>query len=159
METARPLVDIYVHDWISSQSLKREWFFEERDGNCRLMDPFVKHLSGTAQMWQRAIAPHAEWIARTLWKGRTPSPRWKSLATPLTQARRRIAQGGDPSPRILSGPKPVKICLTCGGRLKRKHRTTTAVDVLRKYHGQTYCKRQRLDGSLPSRRKRQLNEQ
>lgn len=119
METARPLVDIYVHDWISSQSLKREWFFEERDGNCRLMDPFVKHLSGTAQMWQRAIAPHAEWIARTLWKGRTPSPRWKSLATPLTQARRRIAQGGDPSPRILSGPKPVKICLTCGGRLKR----------------------------------------
>jgi CRISPR-associated endonuclease Cas1 len=119
MEMARPLVDIYVHDWITSESLRRDWFFEERDGNCRLMDPFVKHLSGTAQVWQRAIAPYAEWIARTLWKRRTQSRTSKSLATPLTQARRRIAQGGDPNPCFVSSPEPLEVCRTCGRGLKR----------------------------------------
>jgi CRISPR-associated endonuclease Cas1 len=119
MEAARPLVDAYVHGWIISERLRRDWFFEERDGNCRLINSFVRHLSQTACMWQRAIAPHAEWIARTLWKRRTQSTRSRPLSTPLTQARRRIAQGGDPSPRILSGPNRVKVCLTCGGRLKR----------------------------------------
>jgi CRISPR-associated endonuclease Cas1 len=119
METVRPLVDSYVHDWITRESLRRDWFFEERDGNCRLMDPFVKHLSGTAQMWQRAVAPHAEWVARTLWKKRTSSCKWKPLATPLTQSRRRVAQGGDSNLRIVSGPKPLAVCLKCGGPLKR----------------------------------------
>jgi CRISPR-associated endonuclease Cas1 len=119
MEAARPLVDIYVHDWIIRESLRRDWFFEERDGNCRLMDSFVRHLSGTSHMWQRAVAPHAEWIASTLWKRRTQSTRSTLLATPLTQARRRIAQGGDPNKRTVSGPKPVEVCLTCGGRLTR----------------------------------------
>jgi CRISPR-associated endonuclease Cas1 len=119
MEAVRPLVDTYVHEWITTESLRRDWFFEERDGNCRLMDSFVKQLCGTAHMWQRAIAPHAEWIARTLWKRRTRSNRTRPLSTPLTQSRRRIAQGGDPSPRIISGPKPLQVCPTCGERLKR----------------------------------------
>jgi hypothetical protein len=70
-------------------------------------------------MWQSAVAPHAESIACTLWKRRTQSRTSKSLATPLTQARRRIAQGGDPNARNIAGPKPVEVCLTCGGRLTR----------------------------------------
>jgi CRISPR-associated endonuclease Cas1 len=118
METVRPLVDIYVHDWIIRESLRRDWFFEERDGNCRLMDSFVRHLSGTSQMWQRAVASHAEWIARTLWKRRSQANRSRPLSTALTQARRRIAQGGNAPPKA-SGPKPLEVCLTCGGRLKR----------------------------------------
>ena len=36
MEAARPLVDAYVFDWITSEPLRREWFFEIRSGNCRL---------------------------------------------------------------------------------------------------------------------------
>jgi CRISPR-associated endonuclease Cas1 len=119
METARPLVDIYVHDWIKHQLLRRDWFFEERDGNCRLMSTFVEQLSGTSQMWQRAVAPHAEWIVRTLWKGR-PQSRSKPLATRLTQTQRRIAQGGNPSPPAHPGPRPVQVCLSCGGRTNRE---------------------------------------
>jgi CRISPR-associated endonuclease Cas1 len=107
VETARPLVDIYVHDWISHQLLRREWFFEDRDGNCRLMGPFVRKLSETSEMWQRLIAPHAEWIARTLWKRRTQASKSKLLSTPLTQDHRRIAQGADRTRSILSGPKPL----------------------------------------------------
>jgi CRISPR-associated endonuclease Cas1 len=119
METARPLVDIYVHDWIKHQLLRRDWFFEDRDGNCRLMGTFVKRLSETSQMWQRAIAPHAEWIARTLWKKRTRSHDAKLLATRLTQANRRTAQGGNPRVSLVSGPKPLQVCPICGERLKR----------------------------------------
>lgn len=126
METARPLVDIYVHDWIKHQLLRRDWFFEDRDGNCRLMGSFVEQLSGTSQMWQRAVAPQAEWIARTLWKCRTQSRRTKPLATRLTQTQRRIAQGGNPSPPIVSGPMPLQVCPNCGEHLKR---------------GTTYCAR------------------
>jgi CRISPR-associated endonuclease Cas1 len=119
METARPLVDIYVHDWIKHETLRRSWFFEQHDGNCRLMGPFAELLSGTAQMWQRAIAPHAEWIARTLWKTQAQSRRGPSLATRLTQARRRTAQGGDPVPPSNPGPRPIEVCLTCGARVSR----------------------------------------
>ena len=54
MEVVRPQVDAYVLDWITRQPLNREWFFEQRDGNCRLMAPFAVQLrkpprSGVAQ--------------------------------------------------------------------------------------------------------------
>ncbi|HVB54806.1 MAG TPA: hypothetical protein VNE63_00020 [Candidatus Acidoferrales bacterium] len=41
----------YVLDWISREPLSREWFFEQRDGNCRLMGSFAVRLSETAQTW------------------------------------------------------------------------------------------------------------
>jgi CRISPR-associated endonuclease Cas1 len=134
METARPLVDIYVHDWIKHETLRRGWFFEGHDGNCRLMGPFAELLSGTAQMWQRAIAPHAEWIARTLWKRQSQSRRGPSLATRLTQARRRTAQGGDPVASLNPGPRPLEVCLTCGVRVSRdaSHCAQCAGDVSRR---------------------------
>jgi hypothetical protein len=37
MEPVRPLVDAYVFDWLSRGPLRREWFFEQTNGNCRLM--------------------------------------------------------------------------------------------------------------------------
>src|SRR5438093_106470 len=67
MEAIRPQVDAYVLDWLLSQPLRREWFFEQRDGNCRLMASFAIRLSETAHMWARAIGPVAEWTARQLW--------------------------------------------------------------------------------------------
>src|SRR5207245_1711185 len=45
MEAVRPKVDAYVLDWIMSQPLRREWFFEQRDGNCRLMAQFASRLA------------------------------------------------------------------------------------------------------------------
>ena len=44
MEPVRSAVDSYLLDWITRQPLKREWFFEQRDGNCRLMAPFAVRL-------------------------------------------------------------------------------------------------------------------
>src|SRR6202165_730487 len=41
MEAVRPQVDSYLHDWILREPLHRDWFFEQRDGNCRLMGPFA----------------------------------------------------------------------------------------------------------------------
>src|SRR5215467_6274224 len=57
LEPVRPIVDAYLLDWITRQLLRREWFFEPRDGNCRLMGIFAKHSSETAPTWVRAMAP------------------------------------------------------------------------------------------------------
>ena len=73
MEAARPLVDAYVFDWITREPLRREWFFEARSGNCRLMADFTERLTHTASMWARAVAPHAEMIARQFWSRRKRS--------------------------------------------------------------------------------------
>src|SRR5262249_32708837 len=69
MEPVRPQVDAYLLEWITRDAFKREWFFERSDGNCRLMAPFAARLSQTAPTWGRAVAPFAEWVARTLWSG------------------------------------------------------------------------------------------
>jgi len=53
MEAVRPQVDAYVLDWVLSQPLRREWFFEQRDGTCRLMASFAIRLTQTAQVWAR----------------------------------------------------------------------------------------------------------
>jgi len=66
MEPVRPQVDAFVLDWITREPLKRSWFFEQRDGNCRLMSTLAVQLSETAPTWGRAVAPLAEWVARVL---------------------------------------------------------------------------------------------
>src|SRR5205823_12681620 len=63
MDAIRPQVDAYVLDWVLSQPLRREWFLEQRNGNCRLMAPFAIRLTETASVWARAIGPVAEWVA------------------------------------------------------------------------------------------------
>jgi CRISPR-associated endonuclease Cas1 len=57
MEPVRPKVDAFVLDWITRSPLKREWFFEQRNGNCRLMASLTTRLSETASTWRVAIAP------------------------------------------------------------------------------------------------------
>src|ERR1700686_2567008 len=37
MEAGGPQVDAFLLDWITSGPVKRKWFFEQRDGNCRGM--------------------------------------------------------------------------------------------------------------------------
>jgi len=61
MEPVRPQVDAFVLDWITREPLSRQWFFEQRDGNCRLMAPLAIRLSETVPTWGRAVAPFAEW--------------------------------------------------------------------------------------------------
>src|SRR5207253_10178039 len=93
MEAIRPQVDAYVLNWILSQPLRREWFFEQRDGNCRLMAPFAIRLTETAGVWARAIGPVAEWVARQLWSTTQKRARNNLPPTRLTQTRRREVKG------------------------------------------------------------------
>ena len=114
MEAVRPKVDAYVLDWIMSQPLKREWFFEQRDGNCRLMASFAIRLSETAPMWRHAIAPVAEWVARALWSNSAKPARQVVPPTRLTQRHKREAKGAPSFPIAKRVPQRQKLCPGCG---------------------------------------------
>src|ERR1700730_15371328 len=89
------------------------------------MGSFAIRLSETAATWGRAVAPIAEWVARTLSVGIKKQVRTGLPATRLTQSLRREAR---PTPAEASAEKivkPMRICRTCGEPLRR---------------GQLYCK-------------------
>jgi hypothetical protein len=112
MEPIRAQVDAYLLDWVTRQPLRREWFFEERDGNCRLMGSFAVRLSETLPIWRRAAAPVAEWAARAFWSTirRPDAP----IATRLTQNNKREAKGALPLPSTISAPRRDNLCRGCG---------------------------------------------
>ncbi len=119
MEVARPNVDVFLLDWIMSQPLRRAWFFEQRDGSCRLMASFAERLSGSLPAWRQSVGPIAEGVARTLWStirnhGRLP-------ATHLTQSNRRQAKG-EPNLRVIEPPRAPHLCRTCGAKITAGHR-------------------------------------
>jgi CRISPR-associated endonuclease Cas1 len=120
MEPVRPEVDGWVLDWITREPLKREWFFEQRDGNCRLQAPFAAKLSETAPMWARAVAPVAEWVARQLWT-RQKDSRKTGPPTPLTQGRKREIKGSLSLPRPEQTVKPPRLCLGCGKEIDARY--------------------------------------
>ncbi len=132
MEPVRPEVDGWVLDWITREPLKREWFFEQRDGNCRLMAPFAVRLAETAPMWARAVAPVAEWVARQLWTRQRKPSRETAPPTRLTQSHKRKANGAPPVPRAERGPQPQTLCRGCGKEIER---------------GRTHCARCAVDGA------------
>jgi CRISPR-associated endonuclease Cas1 len=118
MEVGRPDVDAYVFDWITRQPLRREWFFEQRDGNCRLVSRFAAQLSETSEMWKRTVGPVAEWISHTLWSTMRRRSGQIVPATRLTQSRRRISKGVNtpgPKPKIV---RPPNYCRNCGKPLR-----------------------------------------
>src|SRR5215831_3554941 len=88
MEPVRPLVDSYLLDWITTQPLKREWFFEQRNGNARLMASLTERLSETGPIWARALGPIAEGLAQAIWSQQKKMSSDKLLPTRLTQRRR-----------------------------------------------------------------------
>jgi hypothetical protein len=99
--------------------LRREWFFEKSDGNCRLMGPFAGRLSETARTWGHAVAPAAEWISRTLWSTIRRTAQQIYPPTRLTQSRRRQTRGGSAAISVERPPRAPRICVTCGASLKR----------------------------------------
>ncbi len=112
MEPIRAQVDAYLLDWITRQPLRREWFFEERDGNCRLMGSFAVRLSETLPIWRRAVAPVAEWVARAFWSTiRKPDA---PIPTRLTQNNKRRAKGAPAQSPLTSVPRQPNICAGCG---------------------------------------------
>ena len=118
MEPIRPRVDAFLLDWLRRAPLQRKWFFEQRDGNCRLTSEIAIELSETSRIWRQALGSFAEWIVHTLWSTTSQSSRTKAPATCLTQRRKREAKGiptSTPITPIISGenpllaPKPVRL--------------------------------------------------
>jgi len=109
-------VDAYVLNWLVHQPLRREWFFEERNGTCRLMARFVERLSETAPTWAQAVAPVAERVAKELWTTVRKSQREVGPATRLTQQHRREAKG-QPLKPIQPPRTPPRLCRTCGAAM------------------------------------------
>ncbi len=123
MEAVRPQVDAYVLRWLTQHTLRREWFFEERNGNCRLMASFVERLSETAPTWARAIAPVAERVAKGLWATMRKPAGWREPTTPLTQRHRRTAKRQqEPLPPAIEPAKPPRVCQDCGTGMKSGER-------------------------------------
>jgi CRISPR-associated endonuclease Cas1 len=115
MEAVRPQIDGFLVDWITRETLKREWFFEQRDGNCRLMSSLAVQLSETAPTWGRAVAPVAEWVAQSLWTSARKTPiRDQLLPTRLTQSRRSAGRGNEFIADTTPAPHPTNVCPGCG---------------------------------------------
>lgn len=117
MEPVRPQVDALVLDWIARSPLRREWFFEQRTGNCRLMAPFACQLAETIPTWRRAVAPYAERIMHALWLTTSRSARQPAPATRLTQSRKREVKGAPLMPPAERTTRPQKACQLCGASI------------------------------------------
>jgi len=116
IEPVRPQVDAYLLDWITKEPLRRQWFYEERNGNCRLMSSLAICLSETCTIWRRAVAPFAEGIARALYSQRSANER--GPATRLTQDRKRKAKGIVISATAQRIPLSETTCRLCGAAIK-----------------------------------------
>jgi CRISPR-associated endonuclease Cas1 len=123
MEPVRPEVDSFVIDWITRETLKREWFLEQRNGNCRLDSALAVNLSDTARMWGRSVAPIAEWITRELWV--SVPKRGKKMYPPsrLTHDGKRMARSGIPfASREGKIALPKHVCVDCGTEIPLRSR-------------------------------------
>ncbi|WP_423248027.1 CRISPR-associated endonuclease Cas1 [Tunturiibacter gelidiferens] len=112
MEVIRPDVDAYVLRRILKQPLKRTWFFEERNGNCRLMADLASQLAETTSTWARLVAPVAEWTVKEI--ASTTKTRRATPATRLTQNHKRDIRGGNP---FVASKNPMalqNVCSDCG---------------------------------------------
>jgi CRISPR-associated endonuclease Cas1 len=114
MEPIRPRVDAYVLDWITRSPLRREWFFEQRNGNCRLMASFAQRLSETAPTWASAVAPIAEQMVR-MFSASVPKRRRQIFpSTRLTQNSRRVGRGIELIQTVETPSCPPSVCRNCG---------------------------------------------
>lgn len=114
MEPVRPQVDAYLLNWLTREPLRREWFFEQRDGNCRVMAALAVRLSETALTWGRQVAPVAEWVAHALWSSIRKPLGQAGPATRLTQRRKREAKGSPSDQPNRPAPRPPAVCRVCG---------------------------------------------
>lgn len=115
MEPIRPEVDAFVLNWLKREPLPRTSFFEERNGNCRLMDSLASKLSQTAPTWARLVAPVAEWLVRQLHNPNSagqPNPPAR-----LTQRYRREVKGRGSLPEATPSFDPMRLCRGCGKEL------------------------------------------
>ena len=116
MEPVRPDVDVYVLNWILRQPLKGTWFFEERNGNCRLMADLAIQLAETASTWAHLIAPLAEWTVKEI--ASTTKTRRQAPPTRMTQNRKRSLTGGTFIPSPKNSVRLQNMCSVCGNEIR-----------------------------------------
>jgi hypothetical protein len=113
------MVDAYLLEWINREVLRREWFFEQRDGSCRLIGEFSAQLSRTAPTWSTPLAPFAELVSHTLWSAVQRPTRQRGPATRLTQLHRRQARDIPSMLKSTLPPHPQSFCKQCGVTIGR----------------------------------------
>jgi CRISPR-associated endonuclease Cas1 len=119
MEAVRPRVDAFLLDWITRDPIRRDWFLEERNGNCRLMPELAARLGETVPRWGSAVAPIAEWVAQSLWT-KVARPTAEYLPpTRLTGRHKREAREAMIPARVEKEAERGRICQGCGSALIR----------------------------------------
>lgn len=114
MEVCRPKVDAFVLNWLQSEPLRKSDFWEDRNGNCRLVSALAIKLAQTSHTWSKLVAPIAEYVAQALWTISRPqsSLARHGIATRLTQRNKREVKGSDVPP--VKVPRPERVCHGCG---------------------------------------------
>jgi CRISPR-associated endonuclease Cas1 len=122
MEPIRPKCDAFVLHWLQCEPLRRSDFWEDRNGNCRIVSSLAIKLCETADTWRKLVAPVAEYVAQEIWSSvskptSTSKLARQLIATRLTQRRKRSVKGSDvPS---VKGPQPDSVCHGCGKIVRR----------------------------------------
>jgi CRISPR-associated endonuclease Cas1 len=118
MEPIRPEVDAFVLDWLTKEPLSRNWFFEQRDGTCRLMAALASKLSQTAQTWARLVAPIAGWFVKEISK-----PSVRQIESAKQPANHKQRERGDRGAWNKRPPtfNPDNICRGCGEKIAKPH--------------------------------------
>jgi CRISPR-associated endonuclease Cas1 len=129
MEPIRPSVDAVLIDWIRQSPLKREWFFEQPDGTCRLMPVLAARLAETALKWRTEVAPFAEWFAQAVCSTSTDST-LRGPRTRLTRRHWREAMRRDSAPTETRAPEPQSVCRTCGAAVSQRRGLCKACSVV-----------------------------
>src|SRR5260370_16862097 len=140
MEPIRSKGDVFALHWLQSEPLRKSDFWEDRNGNCRIVSSLAIKLCETSDTWRRLVAPVAEYVAQEIWysvsKPASPSTLARRLiATRLTQQNKREVKGST-VPGV-KRPKPEHVCSGCGKpiRPERTHCANCAIDSATKRLG------------------------
>lgn len=120
MEPVRPLIDERVLELLQDHHFRASDFAETRRGGCRLTPHLTHWLAETAIEWGRALAPHAEHVARQL--AATPGIRIDRIPTPLTGENRSLGRPPRPKKPASQGGRRPNCCERCGTPLKKGRR-------------------------------------
>jgi len=125
-------VDSFVLNWIQTELFRKEDFWEDRNGNCRIGSTLARRLCETSETWRRLAGPGAEWLAQALWSScRNLAVDEQILPTPLTRRRKKEGRGNKFQLKI-KPPRPTKICEMCGAEgVKNRYCRSCAVEASR----------------------------
>jgi hypothetical protein len=105
LEPVRPVAERWVLLLLAERVFTAHDFLETPTGTCRIQPPLAQCLAATGPLWFKAVAAHAENVARIIGAS---SPYPVHVPTSLTASRMRAAQGK----RLWSGVTDAEIRLT-----------------------------------------------